>query len=391
MALPTTQVPGPPQIQYTDQSLADVSRETPIGPNAATPADQQAIPQSQALADYIRGDRTEGFGHRLGRFFRKVSLGEGDTIAERAASGARLPLEAYIQEQGQQREQEQAGTQARDVAQGGAARLQGQQLPEDSSLGFQTGYYGAEPSVYGAQQKVLQSYLGREPEPGPDLKTIEGIERQTRKEIGAVTGYTQKVQNAYADMTAGYVDADGYLKENITGAADLAAVFKFMKALDPESVVRESEYAAAAGLGSLFDRMQNAYEKAKQGSFLQPVQREAFLGLANEYLKNAKSMEAGVHDWIDNTFVPSYEDRFGIDLDPGVIKGFGMVGADTEYRGRRPGGDYGSGTRTPTSQNISVITEALNSGDPAERALAEQAAKGFGMTPLQILELSSGR
>lgn len=54
---------------------------------------------------------------------------------------------------------------------------------------------------------------------------------------------------------------------------DIGAVFGFMKALDPRSVVRETEYATAAQAGSLLKRAQNYISKAEKGEILQPNQR----------------------------------------------------------------------------------------------------------------------
>lgn len=64
------------------------------------------------------------------------------------------------------------------------------------------------------------------------------------------------------------------------GANDMALVFAFMKAMDPESVVREAEYAAAAATGSPDQRMMGLVSKWWTGGPLSPGQRQAFIKAA---------------------------------------------------------------------------------------------------------------
>jgi len=74
---------------------------------------------------------------------------------------------------------------------------------------------------------------------------------------------------------------------NPSGYKDVAAIYAFMKALDPESVVRESEYATAAGVGSLTTKLQNALSRQVSGKTLTPEQRKELLSIAEEMEKVA--------------------------------------------------------------------------------------------------------
>jgi len=56
-------------------------------------------------------------------------------------------------------------------------------------------------------------------------------------------------------------------------ANDIAAVYNYMKVLDPTSVVREGEYATAQNAGSIPERWRNAYNKAIDGEFLSDSMR----------------------------------------------------------------------------------------------------------------------
>jgi hypothetical protein len=63
-------------------------------------------------------------------------------------------------------------------------------------------------------------------------------------------------------------------------ANDLAMATKYMKILDPGSVVRESELALAMGAGGLMDKVQNYANMVFTGKKLTPSQREDFYSSA---------------------------------------------------------------------------------------------------------------
>jgi hypothetical protein len=76
------------------------------------------------------------------------------------------------------------------------------------------------------------------------------------------------------------------------GPEDLALVFAFMKALDPTSVVRESEYETAAKSGNIFAGWAarfNGYIN-EEGGFLPPNVRDAFIKIAQKRLE-AKALQ----------------------------------------------------------------------------------------------------
>ena len=71
---------------------------------------------------------------------------------------------------------------------------------------------------------------------------------------------------------------DAIVENGVGGPADLALVFEFMKALDPTSVVRESEYAAASASGNIFlgwATKFNGYMK-EEGGFLPKAVKNEF-------------------------------------------------------------------------------------------------------------------
>ena len=64
--------------------------------------------------------------------------------------------------------------------------------------------------------------------------------------------------------------------ERPSAANDLAMATKYMKILDPTSVVRESEFALAVNATGLLDKVQNYAASVLEGKKLNPAQREDF-------------------------------------------------------------------------------------------------------------------
>ncbi len=84
---------------------------------------------------------------------------------------------------------------------------------------------------------------------------------------------------------------DRVIANGVGGPADVNAIFTFMKALDPNSVVRESEYDKAAASGNLFQGVFtkfNGYFKDK-GGFLPKNVQDEFQNLINQKLIAQKS------------------------------------------------------------------------------------------------------
>lgn len=72
-----------------------------------------------------------------------------------------------------------------------------------------------------------------------------------------------------------------------TGAGDVAAIFAFMKTLDPQSVVRESEFEVAEGTGGStllsFEKAFQKWQKLRKGERLTDRERENFKKAAIEF------------------------------------------------------------------------------------------------------------
>lgn len=71
-------------------------------------------------------------------------------------------------------------------------------------------------------------------------------------------------------------------KDN-SAAGDLSMIFAFMKMLDPNSVVREQEFANAQNAAGVPERIRNVYNKAMTGERLSEEQR-------NDFMRQAKAL-----------------------------------------------------------------------------------------------------
>ena len=70
-----------------------------------------------------------------------------------------------------------------------------------------------------------------------------------------------------------------------SGANDVALVFGFMKTIDPNSVVREGEFATAENTGGVESRIRSLYNKLLTGQRLTPKQRSNFLESAKQQVQ----------------------------------------------------------------------------------------------------------
>ena len=87
---------------------------------------------------------------------------------------------------------------------------------------------------------------------------------------------------------------------NPSPAGDLAGATKFMKLLDPTSVVRDTEMAMAMGATGLWDRVQNYYNTLAKGYKLTPDQRKDFMDSADRLYQVAlQSKNAVENQYID--------------------------------------------------------------------------------------------
>lgn len=109
-----------------------------------------------------------------------------------------------------------------------------------------------------------------------------------------------------------------------TGPASIALVFKFMKALDPTSVVREGEFATAEQSAGVPEKVRNIYNKLVEGERLGDKQIEQFIETAKQLSNASVSASKDEVGNMLNTFGDTIPEKFKINLlkrIPGEFKG----------------------------------------------------------------------
>ena len=138
------------------------------------------------------------------------------------------------------------------------------------------------------------------------------------KDFTQLTKDTKLIRNTAADLDK--------LSKIKSGPASKAMIFKFMKALDPTSVVREGEFATAENSAGIPEALKNTYNKLVEGGRLGPVQVEQFVHTAKELANSAiDSSDTEIKAFID-TFEDTLPSKFKSALMNRIPKRFNFKG-----------------------------------------------------------------
>lgn len=108
--------------------------------------------------------------------------------------------------------------------------------------------------------------------PYKDMKQKADVEEGLRKEIATAAKDYVIIRDSAAKLEE--------IAKNPSAASDIALIFSYMKALDPGSVVRETEFATAQNAAGVPDRLRNTFNRVLNGERLNPNQRTDFLNQA---------------------------------------------------------------------------------------------------------------
>lgn len=117
---------------------------------------------------------------------------------------------------------------------------------------------------------------------------------------------TQKLRKEWASQNKNFkTQAEAVARmmaaaETDSGPGDIALLFAFMKAQDPESVVRESEFATAENAGGVSEKVRNLYNRVKQGERLTPEVRQEFLRTAMNIYSEAERAHMNLRAQFEN-------------------------------------------------------------------------------------------
>ena len=117
------------------------------------------------------------------------------------------------------------------------------------------------------RQKALESSLGASDTQFARADTL-------RDEVTAASKDFVTIGNSYSRIVA--------VAKDPSPAGDLALIFNYMKMLDPNSVVRESEFATAQNTGSVPENIWNTYNRVLNGQKLGKTRQD--------FLKKSKAL-----------------------------------------------------------------------------------------------------
>ena len=122
------------------------------------------------------------------------------------------------------------------------------------------------------------------------------MEKQTYVDM---TEIGKTFQGISEDIGAAYMNYRQLIKalDAQTGIGDISAVFNYMKTLDPDSVVREGEFALAKDAAGLFQRLSNIAEEAKTGKGLTRIARAEMRKLATELIETYEDKYEDVREF----------------------------------------------------------------------------------------------
>jgi hypothetical protein len=168
-----------------------------------------------------------------------------------------------------------------------AAPQPGAMVPQGAaqSVPSKTGTLGSTTNNSASTQVVSQSLNNRPIPPklldlaaAEKLKGTGANENTLRDEYNTLTKDFRVIQDAHEKIKS--VAA--------TGAGDMSLLYSFVKLLDPGSVVRESEFAAAAASGSFGERIQGAMQRVISGQRLPDSLRNDFIREADNLYTSQK-------------------------------------------------------------------------------------------------------
>jgi hypothetical protein len=123
----------------------------------------------------------------------------------------------------------------------------------------------------------------------PPQKTFEN-ENKLRDDYTTATKPFVGIRDAYNTVQAA-------LSGPITATSTLAGATKFMKMIDPESVVRESELNMALKATGMLDRFMNLHNTVLKGQVLTPKQAEEIKAIAETLYTTAAAQQAKTDEY----------------------------------------------------------------------------------------------
>jgi len=163
----------------------------------------------------------------------------------------------------------------------------------------ETGEYSISQDVKNALAEKAQSAANK------GVKLDASGRRSINSDVTTLTKDAKMISNTAKDLEK--------LGSNLSGPASVAIVFKFMKALDPTSVVRESEFATAENSAGVPEGVRNIYNRLINGERLGDEQVKQFISTANDLSQAASESarnEVSLYlDTYEDTISPGFKEN----------------------------------------------------------------------------------
>lgn len=201
-------------------------------------------------------------------------------------------------------------------------RNKSKQKPFEQGTGNASGFvFDPNTGSYTPNPAILQNIADAKAKLDAEGKTLDAKTIVTlNKDISTITKDADMIHNTAKDVSA--------LRKLGGGPASIAIVYKFMKSLDPTSVVREGEFATAANAGGVPDNIMNAYNRLLEGERLPEDVIADFEIAAKELANSASDSATGAVDLYLATFEDQMPDSLREKLKARVPKRFEVVKKD---------------------------------------------------------------
>lgn len=128
------------------------------------------------------------------------------------------------------------------------------------------------PVVDGNGQHIVGQHAPAQAPPGQGFREVAELRREFNQAVQPFS----TVAEAYSKIRQAAT--------NPTAAGDVSLLYGYMKLLDPNSVVRENEYATAANAGSIPERVWAQFNRARNGERLTDAMRADFVNQARKII-----------------------------------------------------------------------------------------------------------
>lgn len=193
-----------------------------------------------------------------------------------------------------------------------------------------------------------------------DPKDRASVEHQLRQEINGVTKDYRTVREALGSLEK--------ISEVNSAGSDIALIFSYMKILDPNSVVRETEFATAQNAAGVPDQVRNAFNRALNGERLNPNQRQDFVSVARRVGESQIGQYTRTINQYHGVAKRSGVNPNNVILDQELVSPDGRIAPGNTMRGQTP---------PDANRALGEAKAAIAAGAPREKVIERLRQNGM--------------